>query len=155
MGIDISRLGPDAQRQIARQIAARQQRRITPHAKLPKDAFDSNGEREFYLAEVLPGLHNGTIAKCELHREFELYPAAEFCGKKFPAAVFKPDFVLHYRSGSVEVVEIKSKFTKKKSRDYTLRRRLFIERYALPNGWLWREIVTDERITLGKGKDSL
>lgn len=137
MGIDISRFGPDAQRQIAHQLAAGQQQRITPHAKLPKDAFDSNGEREFYLAEVLPGLRNGTIAKCELHRQLELYPAAEFCGKKFPAAVFKPDFVLHYRSGTVEVVEIKSKFTKKKSRDYTLRRRLFIERYARPNGWLW------------------
>lgn len=58
MGIDISRLGPDAQRQIALQLAARQQRKITPHANLPKDAFDSNGEREFYLAQVLPGLRN-------------------------------------------------------------------------------------------------
>lgn len=58
MGIDISRLGPDAQRQIARQLAAGQQRKSAMPAKLPKDAFDSNGEREFYLAEILPGLRN-------------------------------------------------------------------------------------------------
>lgn len=96
------------------------------------------------MTQVYPLLRTGRIAKCELHREFELYPPLEYCGAKLPGAVFKPDFVLHYDTGTVEVVEIKSKFTRRQSRDYTLRRRLFIDRHCRPNGWLWREIITDK-----------
>ena len=145
MGIDISRLGPAAQRQVLEQLAKAERRELDrQRAAALRDEFESNGERDFYAGTVMPMLHNGQLAKCELHREFELYPETVFDGTKFPRAVFKPDFVLHYSTGSVEVVEIKSKFTKKKSRDYTLRRRLFIELYARPAGWHWREIITDK-----------
>ena len=142
--IDINRLGPAAQKQVFEQLASAERKKLDrQRAAALRDRFESNGERNFYAATVMPMLHNGQLIKCDLHREFELYPETIFDGTKFPRAVFKPDFVLQYSTGSVEVVEIKSKFTKRKSRDYTLRRRLFIELYARPAGWHWREIVTD------------
>ncbi|MEG0944382.1 MAG: DUF1064 domain-containing protein [Angelakisella sp.] len=145
MNIDLARLGPNARKQILQKLSESKHKPKSGKA-LPKfrDDFESQGERDFYMGNVYPLLRSGRLTSCELHREFTLYPETEYCNQKLPDAVFKPDFILHYLDGVTEVIEIKSKFTRKKSRDYTLRRRLFIELYARPNGWLWREIITDK-----------
>ena len=51
--------------------------------------------------------------------------------------------MIEYADGTVEVVEIKSKFTRRAQRDYIYRRRLFVDLIAEPKGWRFREIVTD------------
>ena len=74
---------------------------------------------------------------------FDLLPEKEYCGLKLPAAHYTPDFVLTYADGTVEVVEVKSKFTRRAQRDYIYRRRLFIDLYAAPRGWKFTEYITD------------
>lgn len=145
MAINLANLGLAARRQIVEQLIAQkakpQSGMSTP---ITAASFDSKGEENFYNSVVLPLLCCGRLERCELHEEYELYPESTYCGFKLPRAVFSPDFVLLYQNGTVEVIEIKSKFTKKQSRDYTLRRRLFIDKYCRPRGWLWREVVTDK-----------
>ncbi len=52
--------------------------------------------------------------------------------------------MLKYADGTVEVVEIKSKFTRRQQRDYIYRRRLFIDLIAEPKGWKFTEIITPD-----------
>lgn len=146
MSVNLASLGPSARRQISEQLVGKKAKNQSGKTSpLPTaDDFDSRGEEDFYNSVVLPLLCCGRLERCELHQEYELYPESTYCGMKLPRAVFTPDFVLLYQNGTVEVIEIKCKFTKKKSRDYTLRRRLFIDKYCRPRGWLWREIVTDK-----------
>ena len=55
--------------------------------------------------------------------------------------------MLEYADGTVEVVEIKSKFTRRAQRDYIYRRRLFIDLIAEPRGYVFREIITTDTKT--------
>lgn len=48
---------------------------------------------------------------------------------------YTADFRLVYADGTVEIVEIKSKFVRRMQRDYALRRRVFLEQVARP-GWM-------------------
>lgn len=77
---------------------------------------------------------------------FDLLPEKEYCELKLPAAHYTPDFVLTYADGTVEVVEVKSKFTRRAQRDYIYRRRLFIDLYAEPRGWKFTEYITMGRV---------
>lgn len=52
--------------------------------------------------------------------------------------------MLEYADGTVEVVEIKSKFTRRAQRDYIYRRRLFVDLIAEPRGYVFREIITPD-----------
>lgn len=63
---------------------------------------------------------------------------------KLPAAHYTPDFVLVYADGTVEVVEVKSKFTRRQQRDYIHRRRMFIDLVAEPRGWMFTERITED-----------
>lgn len=109
--------------------------------------FDSRGEYEFYMGFVAPKVQQGLIVLVETHRAFSLLPEKEYGNVKLPAARYTADFVLTYADGSVEVVEIKSKFTRRTQRDYIYRRRLFIDLVAEPNGWKFTEIVTADTAT--------
>lgn len=145
MSIDISTLSAAARKQIAHKLAAEdaeRQRRGKP--ALSHDEFDSQLERDYYTAEILPGLQSGAIASCEIHKVYPLLPASEYCGVKLPSAQYEADFVVTYRSGTIEVIEVKSKFVRRRQRDYPYRRRLFIELIARPNGYLFKEVVTGE-----------
>lgn len=51
---------------------------------------------------------------------------------------------LTYADGTVEIVEIKSKFVRRMQRDYPVRRRVFLEQIARPAGWKFTEIITAE-----------
>lgn len=63
---------------------------------------------------------------------------------KLPAMHYTPDFVLTYADGTVEVVEVKSKFTRRQQRDYIHRRRMFIDLVAEPRGWRFVEHITPD-----------
>lgn len=106
-----------------------------------KNEFDSKLEAEFYAAEVLPKIRSGEIVSCELHKTYLLLPPDKYCGIYLHKAEYTPDFVLTYRSGLVEIVEVKSKAVRRLQQSYVYRRRLFIDKYARPNGWKFREVI--------------
>lgn len=106
--------------------------------------FDSYGEYVYYVGTVIPGLQAGTIAKVEPHPRWELLPEEEYCAVKLPAAHYTADYKITYSDGRVEVVEIKSKFTRRAQRDYIYRRRLFVDLVAKPNGWGFVEIISSD-----------
>lgn len=141
---DITELPPLLRAQAERQLLRDKARkaRKQPAVQADRGQFDSRGEYEFYLAQILPKIQSGLIAKWEGHKRFLLLPAAEYCGLALPAAHYTPDFFITYTSGHKEAVEIKSKVIRKLQRDYIYRRRLFIEIHAKPNGWGFREIIT-------------
>lgn len=147
---DLARLGPAARAQIdaarARQAAAQKARRLqTDAAKagplLPE--ADSELERQYYAAVLWPKIMAGLVVSVELHKRFTLYPADTYCGLRLPAAHYTPDFFITYQNGTVEAVEVKSAAVRKLQRDYIYRRRLFIERYARPNGWRFTEYIQE------------
>lgn len=147
---DLARLGPAARAQIdaarASQAAAQKARRLqTDAAKagplLPE--ADSELERQYYAAVLWPKIMAGLVVSVELHKRFTLYPADTYCGLRLPAAHYTPDFFITYQNGTVEAVEVKSAAVRKLQRDYIYRRRLFIERYARPNGWRFTEYIQE------------
>lgn len=147
---DLARLGPAARAQIdaarARQAAAQKARRLqTDAAKagplLPE--ADSELERQYYAAVLWPKIMAGMVVSVELHKRFTLYPADTYCGLRLPAAHYTPDFFITYQNGTVEAVEVKSAAVRKLQRDYIYRRRLFIERFARPNGWRFTEYIQE------------
>lgn len=104
----------------------------------------SRGEYEYYMSVIVPGIQSGKILKATTHVAFPLLPAKEYGNVKLPAARYTADYVLKYADGTVEVVEIKSKFTRRQQRDYIYRRRLFIDLIAEPKGWKFTEIITPD-----------
>jgi hypothetical protein len=107
-----------------------------------REKFDSRGEYEFYMGTVLPKLATGEIVRCEQHPRFVLFPAGEYGGLALREIRYTADFRLDYPDGTVEIVEVKSKFVRKMQRDYPVRRRVFLEKYARPAGWIFKEIIT-------------
>lgn len=142
MGIKLSDLSPWARRK-ALEKYQKEQEKDQKRAAVPKleDVFESNLERDYYLAEILPRVRSGEISTVSLHERFELLPASSYCGIRLPAAHYTPDFVITYADGSVEAVEVKSKKIRQLQGSYVYRRRLFIEKYARPNGWKFTEVI--------------
>ena len=93
---------------------------------------------------ILPKVQRGEIVKVESHRRFTMLPEKEYGNVKLPAMHYTPDFVLTYADGTVEVVEVKSKFTRRQQRDYIHRRRIFIDLVAEPRGWRFVEHITPD-----------
>lgn len=148
MSISIADLPPKYQRMALEQLKAQERRQKKPPtlkelSKVAGLSFDSQGEYEFYFREVYPGLQSGAIVSCQLHKAFEIIPAATIQGKKYQAIRYTPDFFLEYATGSIVAVEIKSGFVKRMQRDYHIRRRLFLD-ICVAKGWTFREIFTDE-----------
>ena len=107
-------------------------------------AFDSYGEYAYYIGTIMPGIQSGEIVSAEPHPKWTLLQEEEYCAVKLPAAHYTADYKLTYADGRVDVVEIKSKFTRKALRDYIYRRRLFIDLIAKPKGWGFVEIITPD-----------
>lgn len=141
---DINDLPPalraQAERQLQRNKKPKNRQRLP---KAPPADFESNGERDYYYLNIYPQIQSGKIIKCEFHKEFLLLPACEYCGLKLPAAKYTTDFFLTYQSGYQEAIEVKHKKIRQLQHDYIYRRRLFIEIHARPNGWGFREIITE------------
>ena len=117
--------------------------------------FDSRGEYEYYMGTILPKVQTGKIVKVELHRTFLLLPEKEYDAVKLPAVHYTPDFVLTYADGTVEAVEVKSKFVRRQQRDYIHRRRMFIDLVAEPRGWHFIEHITADTAAEVKAWKSL
>lgn len=101
-------------------------------------------EKRYYREVILPKVACGLVVKVQEQIVFELLPEKAYCGLKLPKARYKPDFVLTYADGTVEIVEVKSKFTRRMQRDYIYRRRLFIDLVAEPRGWKFTEWFADK-----------
>ncbi len=101
-------------------------------------------EQRYYRDVILPKVAAGIVTTVQEQVRFALLPEKEYCGLKLPAARYTADFVLTYADGQVEVVEVKSKFTRRAQRDYIYRRRLFIDLIAAPRGWMFTEYIADK-----------
>lgn len=101
-------------------------------------------EKRYYREAILPKVACGLVVKVQEQIAFELLPEKAYCGLKLPKARYKPDFVLTYADGTVEIVEVKSRFTRRMQRDYIYRRRLFIDLIAEPRGWKFTEWYADK-----------
>lgn len=152
--MELSDLPPRYRAQAEAQISMRTRGKYTPAqqtlveavrtaGKIGK-AFESRGEYEYYMTVILPGIESGSIIKATPHVTFPLLPAKDYGGMHLPAAQYTADYVLTYADGMVEVVEIKSKFTRRAQRDYIYRRRLFIDLIAEPKGYKFTEIITPD-----------
>ena len=151
MHMELKDLPPRMRAQALRQLAAQEQElkkrktQLLMKAKAERKRFESRGEYEYYIGTVLPGIRSGKVKECQEHPAFRLFDPAEYCGVKLGAIRYTSDFRIDYADGSTEIVEIKSRFVRRQQRDYPLRRRMFIEQYARPNGWKFTEIITDEK----------
>lgn len=101
-------------------------------------------EKRYYREVILPKVACGMVVKVQEQITFELLPEKAYCGLKLPKARYKPDFVLTYADGTVEIVEVKSRFTRRMQRDYIYRRRLFIDLIAEPRDWKFTEWYADK-----------
>ena len=150
MRMELSDLPPKYRAQAEAQIAARCRAKaptleaVAAAAKKTGREFDSRGEYDYYMGMILPKVQRGEIVKVESHRRFTMLPEKEYGNVKLPAMHYTPDFVLTYADGTVEVVEVKSKFTRRQQRDYIHRRRMFIDLVAEPRGWRFVEHITPD-----------
>lgn len=153
MNMNLEDLPPRYRAQAEAQIAGRKNKKAPAEQSLAEaaaaagrlgKAFGSRGEYEFYIGAILPGVQTGLITRATPQVRFDLLPAKEFCGLKLPAAHYTCDYMIEYADGTVEVVEIKSKFTRRAQRDYIYRRRLFVDMIAEPRRWRFREVITDD-----------
>lgn len=146
MPVRLQDLGPAAQRQAIEKLhqleQERKKARAGPKIRAPDEG--SKLEREYYMAFIWPRELAGEVERVERHTRFELLPKAEYCGISLPAAHYTPDFLIYYKDGTVEAVEVKHEAIRKNQRDYIYRRRLFIDVIARPNGWRFTEYIKRE-----------
>ena len=114
-------------------------------SQLPEGAKGMpESEKRYYRDVILPKVACGLVVKVQEQVRFALLPEKVYGETKLPAAHYTPDFVLTYADGTVETVEVKSKFTRRMQRDYIYRRRLFIDLVAEPRGWKFVEWFADK-----------
>lgn len=132
MGIDISKLSPAAQAQIARKMGQQMQEKKQKYNAQPDSRgdirFDSKKEARRY-DELMLMLKAGTIRDLRLQPQFtlqEAYTTPE--GKRVRAIRYQADF--SYVTGDGLVVEdVKSKATK--TREYGIKKKLLLERFGI------------------------
>lgn len=125
------------------QPVAQKPKKKAPMSPLGADRVDSYAERIYEQEYLQPMLLVGELTRIESHQSFELLPKCELCGQKLRRKMYTPDYILYFADGSVKVVELKGKVVKKLQREYQLRKHLFIEKYCIPNGWLFEEIESE------------
>lgn len=147
MAVKLSDLPPKYREQVLKQLVERKREKDQgkPVSVAGMPEFDSLGEQEFYLGVIVPKMQRGEVVRYEAHPRFDLFPKGEYCGIQLSAVRYTADFRLEYADGTVEIVEIKSRFVRRMQRDYALRRRVFLEQVARPRGWRFVEVITDEK----------
>ena len=147
MRLDINDLPPKYRAQAEKQLAGKScggsLKKAVSAARATGKQFGSRGEFEFYAAFVLPKMASGEIVNCEQQPRFLLFPEGEYDGLKLRSVRYTADFRPDYADGTVEIVEVKSKFVRRMQRDYPLRRRVFLEKIR-PLGWRFREVLTGD-----------
>jgi len=86
--------------------------------------FDSKKEAEYY-ATLLLLQKSGVVVKLERQVKFELQPHFRYNKKMERAITYVADFVVTYKDGHEEVVDVKGMRT----REYSLKRKLLLFRY--------------------------
>ena len=149
--LELEDLPPRYREQAERQILQRKSGKQTQKRAENGKNRDGNAEKRkpesekrYYREVILPKVACGLVVKVQEQIVFELLPEKAYCGLKLPKARYKPDFVLTYADGTVEIVEVKSRFTRRMQRDYIYRRRLFIDMIAEPRGWKFTEWYADK-----------
>lgn len=95
--------------------------------------FDSAMEMKYYRDVILPGVEDGSIAKFERQKEYELQPKFVHDGKPVRAITYVADFYIEYSDGRSVVIDIKG-FADSVAR---LKRKLFWAKYPdLEYKWL-------------------
>ena len=146
--LELGDLPPRYRAQAERQLARSGKKRGDPLLEAARAArstgkeFDSRGEYEFYIGTVAPKVARGEVVEWEAHPSFPLFPAGEYGALKLRPVRYTADFRLMYADGTVEIVEVKSKFVRRMQRDYAVRRRVFLELIARPAGRKFTEIIT-------------
>lgn len=69
--------------------------------------FDSELELDFYKEVVIKGLEDGSIAKVELQKKYQLQPSFKYKGKTIRAIYYVADFCLTNSEGKELVVDTK------------------------------------------------
>ena len=104
--------------------------------------FDSKLEKKFYEEVVVPGLEDGTIAKAELQKKYNLQPSFKHEGKTIRAIDYVSDFTLTYSDGCILVIDIKGRATadakiKKKMMHYVHPELKFVWlAHTVATGWI-------------------
>lgn len=146
--LELSDLPPRYRAQAEQQMDRNGKKKSDPFVAAVKAAaatgkdFDSRGEYEYYIGTIVPKMACGAVVECEKHPCFQLFPPSEYDGMKLRPIQYTADFRLVYADGSVEIVEVKSKFVRRMQRDYPVRRRVFLELIARPAGWKFTEVIT-------------
>lgn len=143
MGIDISRLSPAAQAQVARKLAAQNVRepRQQKYHNQPDERngirFDSRKEARRY-DELMLMLHAGQIRDLRLQPQFTLQEAYTTPdGKRVRAIRYQADFSYEAQDWDayspvcwrLVVEDVKSKATK--TREYQMKKKLLQERFGI------------------------
>lgn len=136
MSIDVSRLSPWAQRQIAQKLLAREREKAAPENKYHAQreqrgelSFDSKKEARRY-DELMLMLKAGKISDLRLQPQFtlqEAYTTPE--GDRIRAIRYQADFS-YRQDGELIVEDVKSEATKK-LRTYQIKRKLVQERHGI------------------------
>lgn len=87
--------------------------------------FDSKMEARYYsYLNLLKA--NGIVEDFEMQKEFVLLDSFKKNGKTIRAIKYKADFVVYYKDGRIEVIDIKGAITK----EFAIKRKLFEKRYS-------------------------
>lgn len=130
MSIDISRLSPAAQRQIAQKLGQQiTQKKYHNEPDTRGDIrFDSRKEARRYDALMLM-LRTGQISDLKLQPQFTLQEAYKKPdGERVKAIRYQADFS-YWREGQLVVEDVKSKATK--TRVYGIKKKLMREKYGI------------------------
>lgn len=87
--------------------------------------FDSKMEAQYYSYLNLLKV-NGIVEDFEMQKEFVLQDSFKKNGKTIRAIKYKADFVVIYKDGHIEVIDIKGAITK----EFAIKRKLFEKRYS-------------------------
>lgn len=91
--------------------------------------FDSKAEAKYY-AYLMQLKSKGSVESFEMQKTYELLPKFKHpkTGKAVRAINYKPDFVVKFADGHVEVIDVKGFETK----DFKLKAKMFMHRYEVP-----------------------
>lgn len=138
MGIDISRLGPAAQKQILQKLQQEQREKAKPskygnvktQRVVNQDVipFDSQKEARRY-DELMLELRAGSIRDLRLQPQFTLQESYKtYDGKRVRAIRYVADFS-YILNGALVVEDVKSKATK--TSQYQMKRKMMQERFGI------------------------
>lgn len=109
-----------------------------------KDEFQSMAEERYYYLYIQPMEFAGLVKSWTMHKSFVVMDAFTYQKKRYKERVYTPDFFIELTDGSTRVIEIKGTKIRKLQREYPLKKQLFIQRYCIPNNWLFEEIPAEE-----------